>query len=244
MKLFRKAILMVHGFAGGVYDFENLANELECINNFDVFTFTLPGHDGDTREKITYDLWINKAEQEVEYLIKKGYKKIYVIGHSMGGVIASHLASKYPNIKKLVLAAPAFEYFGYEHGKISYSSLIHKPQEIVKQYGVKLTINRVFKLPLNCISELRKLVNENYDCTKKIKIDTLILWGEEDNVVPKESVDYVYKTLNTNNKKLVFVKGSSHHLFKEDINNKLTKEIIKFFKYKFSYDFKTKYIDK
>ena len=242
MKVFKKAILMVHGFAGGVYDFEGLSHELACINNYDVFTFTLPGHDGVFKEKITYDLWIKKAEEQVEYIISKGYKKIYLIGHSMGGVIATHLAVKYPIIKKLVLAAPAFEYFGYEHGKISYNSLIHKPTQIVKQYGVRLALNRAFKLPLSCVAELKKLVITYYDAPKDIKIPTLILWGDEDNIVPKQSIEYLEKTI-TVNKKIIFVKGSSHNLFKEDINNKLSKEIIKFFKYKFDYDFSTKYIE-
>ena len=64
-------------------------------------------------QKITYELWIDKAKQEIEYLINKGYKKIYVLGHSMGGVIATYIATQYKEVKKLVLAAPAFEYFGY-----------------------------------------------------------------------------------------------------------------------------------
>ena len=45
MKLFRKAILLIHGFAGGNYDYGSLGNDLELYSNFDVYTFTLPGHD-------------------------------------------------------------------------------------------------------------------------------------------------------------------------------------------------------
>ena len=242
MKLFRKAILLVHGFAGGVYDLENLQHELENIKNFDTYSFTLPGHDGVFDEKITHELWIEKAEQQIEYLINKGYKKIYVVGHSMGGVISAHLATKYPQIKKLVLAAPAFEYFGYTHGKLSYESLIHRPTQIVKQYGVRLTLNRAFKLPLNCVGELKKLVLKYYDCSKDIKIPTLLIWGTEDNIVPKESIDYLNKTMRVK-RKIIYVKGSTHNLFKEDKQNKLSNEIIKFFKYKYKYDFKTKTID-
>ena len=51
MKLFRKAILVIHGFAGGVYDEEYLTHRLELISNYDVYTFTLPGHDGDFKHK-------------------------------------------------------------------------------------------------------------------------------------------------------------------------------------------------
>ena len=40
----KKAVLLIHGFAGGTYDLENLTKNLQA-NNFDTFTFTLPGHD-------------------------------------------------------------------------------------------------------------------------------------------------------------------------------------------------------
>ena len=64
MKLFKKAILLVHGFAGGVYDNEYLDHRLELISNFDVYTFTLPGHDGDTSKKITGNDWIKRLNQK------------------------------------------------------------------------------------------------------------------------------------------------------------------------------------
>ena len=100
MRKFRTAVLLVHGFAGGVYDAEYLDHRLELISKYDVYTFTLPGHDGDTSKKITAASWIKKAESEVEFLINNGYKKIYVIGHSMGGVIATYLASKYKEVQE------------------------------------------------------------------------------------------------------------------------------------------------
>ena len=92
---FRKAILLIHGFAGGSYDYGDFGNDLQLYRNFDVYTFTLPGHDKPKINKVTKEDWINAAENQIEKIINNGYKKIYVIGHSMGGIIASHLASKY-----------------------------------------------------------------------------------------------------------------------------------------------------
>ena len=51
MKL-RKAVLIIHGFAGGTYDEERLAFYL-TMHNYDVFTFTLPGHDKIFFNKVT-----------------------------------------------------------------------------------------------------------------------------------------------------------------------------------------------
>ena len=244
MKIFKRAILIVHGFAGGVYDYENLSHELECVSNFDVFTFTLPGHDDNKNIKLTYDLWIKKSEEEVEYLIKKGYKKIYLIGYSMGGVIASHLVYKYRQIKKLILAAPAFRYIGYENGKLNYESIITKPQKIIKQYGGRMVLSRMFKLPFNAVFEFRKLVENYSESIKHDKIDTLIIWGTNDNIVPKEAIEYAYNNIKHKRKKIIYIEGYTHNLFNEDIDNVLTKQIIKFLNHKFTYNYDTLNIEK
>ena len=114
--LFRKAILIIHGFAGGTYDEEELANRLELNKFYDVYQYTLPGHSKNL-SKVKYQDWIKKSEDMMNFLIDNGYKSIYVIGHSMGGVIACYLASKYKEVRKLVLCAPAFQYLSIEKDK-------------------------------------------------------------------------------------------------------------------------------
>ena len=85
LKQNKKAVLIIHGFAGGTYDQELLANYLE-LNDFNVFTFTLPGHEKSFLKKCTREEWINECKRQIESLIEHGFKTIYVIGHSMGGV--------------------------------------------------------------------------------------------------------------------------------------------------------------
>ena len=99
--LFRKAILIIHGFAGGTYDEEDLAFHLELNRSFDVYQFTLPGHNKNL-SKVKYQEWIKASESKIEWLINKGYNNIYLIGHSMGGVIATYLSTKYRQVKKLL----------------------------------------------------------------------------------------------------------------------------------------------
>ena len=91
--LLKKAVLIIHGFAGGTYDEEYLANYLE-LKGFDVYTFTLPGHDRMLFNKITKEDWIESARIHLEMLINNKYKQIYVIGHSMGGVCPFCLKEK------------------------------------------------------------------------------------------------------------------------------------------------------
>ena len=51
---------------GGSYDYGDLANDLQLYRNFDVFTFTLPGHDKFIINKVTKDDWIKAAEGQIE----------------------------------------------------------------------------------------------------------------------------------------------------------------------------------
>ena len=76
MKKIRKAILIIHGFAGGTYDQEILNHELELKWNYDVFTFTLPGHEGMTDRSIKYTEWIEKAEYEIANTCKAAYNPV------------------------------------------------------------------------------------------------------------------------------------------------------------------------
>lgn len=231
---FRTAILIVHGFAGGTYDQEYLANKLETIKKYDVYTFTLPGHDGDFREKITYSAWMKKSESMVEFLIENGYKKIYVIGHSMGGVIASYLASKYSEIKKLVLVAPAFRISGFENEKLDLENLFHKTPKMFSQYGVKIIANRMIKLPPNCFIEFSRLVRKYQNCIKDVKIPTLIFRGTVDTIVPQESVEHAYNSVDNKYKKIIMLDNISHDVFRENKTKITTNMIIKFFEHKSS----------
>ena len=81
IKLFKKAILLIHGFAGGSYDYNSLNNDLELYNSFDVFTFTLPGHERMIIDKVTRKDWIKKAEDELEKMGAKPGDEVQILDY-------------------------------------------------------------------------------------------------------------------------------------------------------------------
>ena len=214
---FRKAILLIHGFAGGSYDYGDFGNDLQLYRNFDVYTFTLPGHDKPKINKVTKEDWINAAENQIEKIINNGYKKIYVIGHSMGGIIASHIASKYKEVKKLVLAAPAFKYLSFKDDKLDIIESIKKVPKIFKDYDHEEVISRVLKIPIPTVKEFMDLAETYKNDIKNIDIPTLILYGTEDEIVPIDSVNYVYDNIKSKSVTLIELEKLNHDLF---INNR------------------------
>ncbi len=217
-----KAILFIHGFVGGSYDFGNLNNELAVYKDFDVFTFTLPGHDLTIVKDVSYEDWIKESKKQIKFLLDHNYKEIYLIGHSMGGVIASYLASIYPQVKKLVLVAPSFGYFSFTDGKLDIKSFNDTLKNVKNIIGEQL-ISRVIKTPISTMLEFTKLVNTHYNSIENIVCPTLIIHGNDDQIVPKEAAEYVYNNIKSKSVKLYNVKHLNHNCFREkrisDIND-------------------------
>ncbi len=231
MILFRKAVLIIHGFGGGPYDLEYLTNMLEVNRKFDTYTFTLPGHDVGIGTVDRKD-WVKSVDEHMEMLINYGYKDIYVIGHSMGGVLASYVASKYKEVKKLVLLAPAFHYLNFNGKLNNVNNIIDSLRvgtEVMKEYKDEL-LGRFLKLPRNALIQFVEIVRDLYDTPKFIKTPTLIIEGTKDNVVPFSSALYVYDSIKSKKKSLVYVKDVNHDLIRSKRKEEITSLVIKFLK--------------
>lgn len=222
----RKAVLIIHGFAGGLKDNEYLATELEFTGKYDVFTFTLPGHHKDTLKTKDYHDWIDKSKRMVERIQEK-YHTIYLVGHSMGGVIASYLATQYP-IKKLVLVAPAFEYLAKDRILEDIKNLPKKKQEKEVDTLYSHLAYNLLHVSLSSALAFTRLVKDYHDCPKQIECPTLILHGVQDEVVPISASYYVYNALASKRKKLIPLDDTRHNVFRTEKREEAAIEVKKF----------------
>ena len=223
-----KAVLIIHGLAGGTYDEEYLANYLELERHFDVFSFTLPGHDVKDRRKATCEEWMNESENQLKFLLKNGYKKIYLVGHSMGGVIATHLAKEHKEVKKLVLVAPAFTSFASKEEGGVFKALFKIP-ELIKTYSYNEFITRINKLPITAEKEFFKLVETYKNDIDYIDMPVMFVHGKKDQMVPVESSKELFEKMNIK-KRLVLINDYYHDVFKGDKKEDICKVIKKFLK--------------
>ena len=225
----RKAILMIHGFVGGCYDFDNFHNDLQTYKKFDVFTFTLPAHDQFIVNNVKYKEWLDESIKQMDFLINHGYKEIYVIGHSMGGVLAAKLASIYPQVKKLVLVAPAFRYFYFKNGKIdmkNVSETLKNIKHIFNGEDTETVFSRIMKTTISTMIEFMRLVKNCQDCVNCINCPTITIHGKNDIVVPTEGTEYVYNHIKSKTNILYNIDKLNHDCF---VNQKIVKDIIKEF---------------
>lgn len=214
MIVYRKAVLIIHGFVGTTKDEESLFFYLNHYKRYDVYNFVLPGHDY-TTNNIHYEEWLQSGKDHLEKLISYGYRNIYVVGHSMGGIIATYLAIHYPKyIKKLVLLAPAFDYLSY--GDENFLSLIKGSVKLVKDYKFKGVFERAIKATPKMLSEFMKFVAKYQNIPSNVKCPTLIMHGNDDSVVPIESSYDVYDKINSKHKYIFELNKVNHDIFNSD----------------------------
>lgn len=228
MLKYRKAVLIIHGFAGGTYDEESLLFYLQPKLEFDVYNFTLPGHMTNLSSDVVYTDWIDAVDERIKRLCDLGYSKIYLVGHSMGGVLATHAATKYSQVKKLVLVAPAFKYLSSEDENDLVKTIKMGP-DIIKTYQMKEVVSRFLKVSISQYKEFKKLVNISQENPKKINVPTLIIHGTADQIVPYQSSEKIFEEM-TCSKWLVEIDGVNHDVFYSDKVNRVNREISNFLK--------------
>jgi len=219
-------ILFIHGFYGHVEDFSYIKKHLED-NGYATHSFILSGHDKVRLEKVTRYDWIKDCEKEIEKL-RKDYKNIIIIGHSMGGVLTSMMAIKYKEVKKVILISPALEYFGSVDGKLKIIPTIKRAIGVrtdkeFKEY-TKLSLN----VSVPVLREFMKLVKEHNKDIYDIKCPILMILGDRDFIVPIEKIKKIYESLSNTNKKMIMVENGTHWFIFTDLVETIFDDIKEF----------------
>ena len=102
------AVLLIPGYAGYPGELESPARALYS-RGFDVFVIRLPGMgtSGFDFQKTTASDWMTASENALTILMGS-YRRVNILGHSMGCLIAILLSLK-TDIRAMVLAAPALK---------------------------------------------------------------------------------------------------------------------------------------
>lgn len=249
-----KALFLVHGFTDNVeYNFKNFINYVESHSKIDCVAYDLHGH---SKEENIEDFDHKKCIEEIEVKYqeaKEKYDKVYLLGFSMGGVIASHLASKF-GCDKLVLLAPAFKYiessglaenlfdiiqtdikrssfkdiflFNEKSSIEKYVKQKYKNEKVVFSKYFTGDISTSLKPYINFVMLVDKL-DKNLDF---IDIPTRVYIGEKDELVPVKSALHIYKKIIAKDKMLKVLPHVYHELLESSLRDDLSKEILKFIK--------------
>ena len=105
---YRGKFLLIHGLNDSPFVWRDIATKL-ANRGFDVRAILLPGHGNTPRAQlsISYKHWLESAQLHVS-LYHEADKAFYIGGFSMGGVIATLLATENDAVDGLLLFSPAY----------------------------------------------------------------------------------------------------------------------------------------
>ncbi|MBM9502417.1 alpha/beta hydrolase [Leptospira sp. 201903071] len=106
------AILYIHGFGASRAEGEQVTDQLAKDLKANLYYVRLPGHGTNLEDHrdTSFDQIIQDAETAFLETEKLG-KKTILIGTSMGGLISTYLAAKYPEkVHVLILASPFYDF--------------------------------------------------------------------------------------------------------------------------------------
>lgn len=224
-----KGCLIIHGYTGGPYEVKPLAQYLEKNTDWDIKVPILPGH-GETLqlEDITYDAWIEKAEKVLMQMMAM-CDEVYVIGFSMGGMIAAYLAAHY-DVDRLVLLATARKYISFRRLSSYIGQLIGERfkgsldnNEVYTHYKSKIKM-----VPFRANIEFMKLVNETRRHLRDVHTPVLIAQGQQDMIVPVSSATYLDKEIGSEHKEVILFEQSNHLICLGSDRKVLNKKILTF----------------
>jgi len=156
-------------------------------------------------EAITVTIALGQALAALDWLTAKGYKRIGLIGSSFGGLIAILTASKHPTLACLALKCPVADFaevLRLEFGEAGMERW-KTHHEIPDVTGDPKPVRLRYALYENCLE------CDGYEAAAMIKIPTLIVQGEKDELVPLHQSSRLMGALQ-GKRQLEIIRGADH----------------------------------
>lgn len=203
--------LIIHGYTGGPYEVEPLAKYLKEKTDWQIEVPVLSGHGPELELKdVHYEQWLEDAEN-VLLKLKKTCETVYVVGFSMGGMIAAYLAANH-KVDRLVLLSTARKYLSFRHLSTYVKTGIRAglkgeltESELYKHYKYKFDV-----VPFSANLEFMKLVYKTKPYLKNVKTPVFIAQGQRDALVPAKTAYSLHDEISSTDKEVVFFERSNH----------------------------------
>jgi carboxylesterase len=213
-----RAVLMLHGFGDTPQTLGYLAEFLHA-QGWTVRAPLLPGHGRSLHEFAASraEDWIAFARAELEAL-RARYDTIAVVGLSMGGSLATILASESPDVRAVALLAPylsmptrlrraaaiypllgAVAPFLRGGGERS----IRDPAEAARNLAYGFTTPRL-------VYELSRIVARARAAAPKVAAPVLVVQSRQDNRIPPDAAERAFALFTAEERRLMWTEGNGH----------------------------------
>lgn len=216
------AVLIFHGFTAYSAPYK-MAGEPISAGGYTVFGLDYPGHglsDGNRGDSPGKDIWIGYLAQSVQYVKSLGFKRVVVLGHSLGVAMAMCAADSVPkDVAGLILLSGAYE------GRKG----LNKPIPFIQQ--ARILASAVFRPSYPSVEYYREGMTVSPDTlwtyrytprfltmmdVKKLRVrkdldaPILVGVGDKDELFAIDKVQDFYNLIPGNKKEMIIMKNATH----------------------------------
>lgn len=217
--------LVIHGFGGNTQEVQPLGTAL-TDQGYQVIIPQLAGHTGKKADlkQVGYRQWLESA-REALHTLQARCDVIYLIGFSMGGLIAIQLGLNYPAAGVVTINTPIY-YWNMKQIALNIIADLQKNDF----YHVRRYFKSANKLPLSALVNFRILLGETKGKLAQLQCPILITQAEQDDTVQRRSADYLFRRVGSGVKNIKFYHSSAHLILWSQSGGEVIRDILAFIK--------------
>jgi pimeloyl-ACP methyl ester carboxylesterase len=207
-------VILCHGFLSDKQSRTNCRlTELLVPQGIATFRFDWHGM-GETRAHFS-NMSLKKCEEQLEdafgILQKRGMNRLGLVGSSFGGLLAILSAPRQPSLQALGLKCPVVDF--------AESLRLEFGQEAMERWKTTNHIPNIVgdgsPVPLQYSFYEECLTYDAYAVLPHIHVPTLVVHGDQDELIPRSQIDRLLRALNTT-KQLKLIEGAGHQFGRPD----------------------------
>ncbi len=187
-------IVTIHGFGTRTSSEMDPLKKYLTSRGYEVISFDI--YDFHNLRDTDYREWIRRCEDVMREACASD-RPVTLIGFSMGGVIASYLATVFP-IRQLILCAPAFN-------PVDFSKIQKIGRNLLTSSGTPAS-----DLSSDQTHAFLNIVSKYKDSIAHVEVPVLIIHGTEDEVIQPKSSKKAYDMIPSSKKRLIWLEGARH----------------------------------
>jgi alpha-beta hydrolase superfamily lysophospholipase len=203
---------------------------------FSVFSFDLRGHgksEGKRGHIMSFNEYLFDVDNFKQMLLKRFSRPLFILGHSMGGLIAMNFTIKNPaNISGLITSGPLLRIrarvpewkkrlgiflsnripsLGMSNG-LNPNHLSHD-KEVVRAYRNDPLVHT--KVTARWFTEITSAMDETFQIALRLNTPVLMLHGSDDMLTDPEGSSSIFELITFSDKTLKFYDGFYHEIYNE-----------------------------